>query len=123
METSMKSAPLRLIAALALAWCPLALAHAADLTGTVTAPDGSAFRGAFVQAENAQTKLLVSVLTDNQGRYRIADLPAGEYRLAVRAPGYAADPKPAIKLDGNGSVSSAFRLRKDIIRWTDISQY
>ena len=74
----------------ALACSPCALAQAADVTGTVTAPDGSAFRGAFVQAENAQTKLLVSVLTDNQGRYRITDLPAGEYRLGVRAPGYAA---------------------------------
>src|SRR5437588_2424655 len=112
----------RFIAAFALAWCPLALAHAADVTGTVSAPDGSAFRGAFVQAENAQTKLLVSVLTDNQGRYRITDLPAGEYRLAVRAPGYGADANPGIKLDANGSVSSAFRLRKDMIRWTDISQ-
>src|SRR5947209_18258253 len=101
--------PLRFIAALALCSSPLALAHAADVTGTVTAPDGSPFRGAFVQAENAQTRLLVSVLTDNRGRYKVANLPAGEYRLGVRAPGYAADPKTAIKLDANTSTSESFR--------------
>jgi hypothetical protein len=33
--------------------------------GTVTGPDGAAFRGAFVQARNATTKITVSVLSDN----------------------------------------------------------
>ena len=56
-------------------------ANAATISGTVAGPDGPAFRGAFVQARNAKTKILVSVLSDKDGRYRIDNLPAGEYRL------------------------------------------
>ena len=59
-----------------------------DDRGTVKGPDGAALRGAFVQARNAKTKITVSVLSDNQGRYRVENLPAGEYRLQIRAPGY-----------------------------------
>src|SRR4051794_16872584 len=40
------------------------VADAATITGTVKGPDGQAFRGAFVQARNAKTKITVSVLSD-----------------------------------------------------------
>jgi len=58
----MRKLALTLIAA---ACAPIGLAHAATVTGTITGPDGHAFRGAFVQAENAQSKLLISALSDN----------------------------------------------------------
>src|SRR5438105_3049342 len=111
------------IAAVAVACGESAVVHAAEVTGTVTAPDGAAFRAAFVQAENTQTKVLVSALSDTQGRYRIPNLPAGEYRVQVRAPGFAADPKSSVKMDAGGSFTYAVRLLKDMVRWTDISQY
>lgn len=63
-------------------------AHAATVTGTVRGPDGTPFRGAFVQAQHAGTKITTSVLSDRQGRYRIEDLPAGTYQVRVRAVGY-----------------------------------
>ncbi len=63
-------------------------AGAATIAGTVKGPDGAPFRGAFVQARNAATKITVSVLSDTQGHYQVPDLPAGDYRLAIRAPGY-----------------------------------
>ncbi len=87
-----------MLAAVAAGCAPVALAHAASVTGMVTSPDGQAFRGAFVQAENQQTKILVSVLSDNQGRYRIPNLPAGDYRIQLRAPGFAADAKTNVML-------------------------
>src|SRR5262249_40635771 len=68
-------------------------ADAATITGTVKGPNGAPFRGAFVQARNAQLKMTVSVLTDNQGRYVVENLPAGDYRLGIRAVGYSAAPK------------------------------
>jgi len=43
------------------------LAQAATITGTVTGPDGTPFRGAFVQARHAGLKMTVSVLSNNQG--------------------------------------------------------
>src|SRR5262249_60883479 len=73
-------------------------ADAATITGTVTGPDGKPFRGAFVQARNLKTKVTVSVLSDNAGKYRVENLPAGDYRLQMRAIGYKADPKSGITL-------------------------
>src|SRR5436305_1873668 len=73
-------------------------ADAATIAGTVKGPDGAPFRGAFVQARNATTKITVSVLSDSQGHYQVPDLTAGDYRLAIRAPGFKSDPKTGIKL-------------------------
>ena len=52
-------------------------AHAATVTGTVKGPDGAPFRGAFIQAQHAGTKITTSVLSDRQGRYRFENLAAG----------------------------------------------
>src|SRR5262245_40838113 len=82
------SASLGMISLLALA---VSSADAATITGTVKGPDGAPFRGAFVQARNAKTKIMVNVLSDNQGRYRVENLPAGDYRVQIRAPGFQAD--------------------------------
>src|SRR4030095_14189841 len=73
-------------------------AEAATITGTVTGPDGAPFRAAFVQARHAKLKMTVSVLTDNQGRYIVENLPAGDYRLQVRGGGYSAPPHRGLQL-------------------------
>src|ERR1700730_15317253 len=69
------------------------VADAATLTGTVTGPDGAPFRGPFVQARHAGLKMTVSVLSDNQGHFLADNLPAGEYRLQVRAVGFKNAPR------------------------------
>src|SRR5262245_44720428 len=86
-------------------------AEAATITGTVTGPDGTPFRAAFVQARHAKLKMTVSVLSDNQGRYTVENLPAGDYRLQVRAIGYKADPKGGITLAADQSISHNFALQ------------
>src|SRR5262245_9714157 len=96
-------------------------AHAATITGTVTGPDGAPFRAAFVQARNAQMKMTVSVLTDNQGRYVVENLPAGDYRLSIRAIGYRAAPKGDLKLTADQNVSHDFALQTGMVRWSDLS--
>src|SRR5947209_5839778 len=90
---------------------------AATITGTVTGPDGAALRGAFVQARNATTKIMVSVLSDNQGRYKVENLPAGEYRLQIRAPGYRAEPRNGLKLTAEQNAAHDFALQKGMVRW------
>src|ERR1700687_4529964 len=97
--------------------------YGATVTGTVKGPDGASFRGAFVQAQNSNTKILVSVLTDKDGRYRIENLRAGQYRLQVRAPGYGADPRPGVSLTADQNVSYEFALQKGAVHWTHLSQY
>src|SRR5215467_1060699 len=73
-------------------------ADAATITGTVIGPDGKPFRGAFVQTRNLKTKITVSVLSDNTGKYRVENLSPGEYRLQMRAIGFKADPMTGITL-------------------------
>jgi virginiamycin B lyase len=98
-------------------------ANAATIAGTVKGPDGAPFRGAFVQARNATTKITVSVLSDSQGHYQVPDLTAGDYRLAIRAPGFKSDPKTGIKLTADQNASYDFGLQTGLVRWSDISLY
>ena len=97
-------------------------AIAATISGTVSGPDGKPLRAAFVQARHAGLKMTVSVLSDNQGRYVAENLPAGEYRLSVRAVGYKADPKSGITLAADQDAAYDFKLQSAPIRWTEISQ-
>jgi virginiamycin B lyase len=99
----------------------LACAQAATVSGSVKGPDGAAFRAAFVQAENVTTKITVSVLSDVQGHYRIESLPAGTYRLSIRAIGYDADPRIGIGLSPKQDESFDFALEKRMVRWDEIS--
>src|SRR5712671_7835598 len=80
-------------------------ADAATITGTVTGPDSAPFRAAFVQARNAKTKITVIVLSDNNGRYRIENLPAGDYQVQAKTIGFRSDPKSGIVLSANQNAS------------------
>src|SRR5499433_3995232 len=88
-------------------------ADAATISGTVTGPDGQPFRGAFVQARNLKTKITVSVLSDNNGRYRVENLLVGEYRLQMRAIGFTADQ----------NATQDLALQQGMVRWSDISMH
>src|SRR5437870_4485948 len=98
-------------------------ADAATITGTVVGPDGAPFRAAFVQARHAGLKMTVSVLSDNQGRYVVENLPAGDYRLSIRAVGYQADAKEGVKLTTDQSLAQDFKLATGMVDWTDLSIY
>src|SRR5882757_1332304 len=99
------------------------LVQAATVTGNVKAPDTTPFEGAFVQAINAKTHISVSVLTDKQGRYRVENLPAGEYQVRVRAVGFTTDPRSAVNLTADQNISFDFALQKGTVRWSDLSLY
>ena len=99
----MRSAAQLLLGILGLVVVTPWVADAATISGTVAGPDGAAFRGAFVQARNAKSKIVVSVLSDRDGKYRVENLPAGEYRLQIKAPGYKSDPKSGVNLTADQS--------------------
>src|SRR5882757_4046669 len=98
-------------------------ASAATISGTVVGPDGAPMRAVFEQARHPGMKMTVSVLTDNQGKYFVESLPAGDYDVSIRATGYKADPKPGMKLSADQNASQDFRLQTALIDWTDISIY
>src|SRR5258707_14535418 len=94
----------------------------ATITGTVNGADASPFQGAFVEAQNAKTRITVIVLSDTQGRYRIPDLAAGDYRVFIKAVGYRADPRNPVTLAADQNASLDFALQKGAVRWNEISQ-
>src|SRR3981189_2565319 len=87
-------------------------ADRASISGTVAGPDAAPFRGAFVQARNAKTKITVSVHSASRGRYRIDNLPAGDYRLAIKTPGFKADAKRRRTLAPDEGATQDFALQK-----------
>jgi virginiamycin B lyase len=95
-------------------------AYGATITGTVTGPDGAPFRASFVQARNAKTKITVMVLSDNNGRYRIENIPAGDYQVQARTIGYRSDPRSGIVLSANQNASLDWTLQKQIVHWDEI---
>jgi streptogramin lyase/cytochrome c5 len=67
-------------------------------------------------------KMTVSVLTDNDGRYMVENLPAGDYRIGIRGSGYRADPKTGIKLTADQSLAAQdFALATAPVKWTEMS--
>ena len=111
---------------LALAGLALFLAascYGATLSGTVKGPDGAPVEGAFVQAQNTKTKISFFVLSDHQGHYRVEKLPAGEYRVQVKATGLRVDPKSGVALTEDQSASLDFALETGTVRWNELSIY
>jgi virginiamycin B lyase len=104
-----------------------AFGHAATdatISGSVKDPAGAAFRGAFVRAQNLQSKITVNVQSDTQGHYQIRNLPPGEYDLRVSAPGYKTDPaRLRLKLAEGESPAHDFSLLPGMLRWSDLSLY
>ncbi len=95
--------------------------QAASVSGVITGPDRKPFKGAFVQVRNAAMHMTVSVLSDKDGKYLAPDLPDGEYRLSIRAPGFKGDPKSGVKLTGVQGATADFELKKGEVRWADLS--
>src|SRR5215469_78557 len=117
---------MRMRTALALAGVVTMFASAAlgaTISGTVKGPDGSAFKGAFVEAQNTQNRVTYNTLSHADGAYKIENLPAGTYNVAIRAVGFKTEPHQGLSLSAAQSTSLDLNLQKGVVRWTDLSIY
>lgn len=81
-----------------LSWLGAALwavagAHGAIVTGTITGGDGKPLPGARVEIRRPRPRgngALYAAEADQQGKYRIVDVPAGTYRVLAKAGGQRA---------------------------------
>jgi virginiamycin B lyase len=111
-----------------LAFLLATTAHASpggDISGIVKGEDGAPFRAAFVRAQNVKTKMLMMVLTDNQGQYRTDNLPAGTYEVWATSTGYKSDPSRRTDVtvqDGKTSPAS-FTMKKGAVQWSQLTKY
>src|SRR5215471_5991971 len=92
----------------------MALAQAADaLTGQVSSEREGALEGVVVSARKADSIVTVSVVTDQDGRYRFpADrLEPGAYALTIRAVGYDLDGKATAQVEAGKAVTADLKLK------------
>jgi outer membrane receptor protein involved in Fe transport len=66
-----------------------------DISGTVTDQSGAFVRAATMRAQNVATGEKASTTTNDSGFYRLVDLPPGQYRLSVEAPGFKTSERQA----------------------------
>src|ERR1700730_1759954 len=91
--------------------------HSASITGSVKDSEGAPFQGSFVEARNTKTQITVTVLTDSKGHYRIENLPAGEYRVQIKAVGYRTNPHTGVNLTPDQNTSVDISLEKGTVHW------
>jgi hypothetical protein len=94
-EATMSRSRLRVLFFVALGFVALAYAQRVDaqvlygsVTGTVTDQSGAAVARARIVATNRATSVQREAETDENGHYRITDLPPGSYDLKVTASGF-----------------------------------
>ena len=78
-----------LVVALILPVSLAAQSFRGSIRGKVTDPNGGLVVGAKVSSKNVNTGLSREAVTNDEGAYVIAELPAGTYTVAVNASGFA----------------------------------
>jgi outer membrane receptor protein involved in Fe transport len=72
------------------------------IVGTITDPQGAVVPGANVTISNNDTGFNRQVVTDEDGRYRVAGLPIGAYTVRIEKSGFS----PIVRNDVNVSVGT-----------------
>jgi TonB-dependent receptor len=93
---------LALVAIVVLALPALAQERKGTITGTVKDSGNSTLQGALVELLPLGRK----VVTDNQGQFRITDVPAGEYTLSVSYVGLAVSNVPVVVQAGQEATAN-----------------
>src|SRR5438874_6997229 len=75
-----------------------AQSNAADLQGTVRDPNGAAVPNASIAARNTGTNIAREATSNDDGYYKIVNLPPGDYELNVKAKNYKTAIVPSVKL-------------------------
>jgi Carboxypeptidase regulatory-like domain len=71
------------------------------ILGTVTDPSGAVVTGASVTVKNEGTSFERTMVTNENGDYRVAGLEVGKYQVSVSAPGFKTFVRSRIDLDAS----------------------
>jgi virginiamycin B lyase len=90
--------------------------HAQVLTGSVSSAEEGAMEGVLVSAQQAGSPIIVTVVSDEHGRFRFPDgrLAAGHYALRIRAVGYDLDSPQGVDLGAATDVALKLRRTADL---------
>jgi streptogramin lyase len=92
----------------------LAQSQPAALTGQVTSAEEGPMEGVLVSAKKAGSTQTLTVVTDQQGRYRFPQdrLEPGQYALRIRAIGYDLESAAAVSVVPQKTAAADLKLRK-----------
>src|SRR5437867_5613047 len=92
---------------------PAETSSSVALTGLVTSAEEGPMEGVIVSAKKASSTITVSVVSDDQGRYRFpsAKLEPGAYSLRIRAVGYELERPREVEL-AKGTTTADLKLTK-----------
>src|SRR2546426_11921360 len=82
----------------------------AELFGSIQDPAGLAVVNAKVEAEDQATPMRYATVSDGRGEYHLLGLPAGQYVLTVRQPGFRTHRQSGIILRLAGRTSPDVKL-------------
>lgn len=82
----------------------------ADLSGTVTDPNGAVVAGATVTAKSSATKISRSVTTNAEGTFQILSLPPGDYEVTAEASSFKKSVLSGIKLSVGQNADLTIKL-------------
>lgn len=77
-----------LVVALSLSGSILSQSSTGSISGTIVDENDAVIPRATVTGRNTATGFVRSVTTDSNGRYRLADIPTGTYKLTIDAPNF-----------------------------------
>ncbi len=103
-----------LLSALALLAFPASI-RAQDLDevvigGRVLDPNGAVIRGVVVKAVLTDAAIERSTVTDSNGRYRLIELPPGDYAVSASFSGFATETRTALQTNSGQQVHLDFTL-------------
>ncbi|HKR60493.1 MAG TPA: carboxypeptidase regulatory-like domain-containing protein [Pyrinomonadaceae bacterium] len=93
-----------LLACCALMSLPVVAQTTGSISGTVNDEKGAVISGATVTVRNIATNDTRTAKTDDEGRYRVVNMPVGEYELSVEGSGFAKHVRTGIALVLNQSA-------------------
>jgi len=83
----------------------------ASIEGLVTDQNGALIAGAEIIARNTSIGVVRRSITDGSGRYQIAALPIGDYRLQISAQGFTAQVVETFRIEVGRRITQDFQLR------------
>ncbi len=104
------SSPLAVVVFVLLSTC----AHAqstSSIEGSIIDQHGALISRAEITASDAQIGVTRQTITDDSGRYQIAALPVGDYRVEVRAQGFQTRIRERVRIEVARRVTQDFQLQ------------
>jgi Carboxypeptidase regulatory-like domain/TonB dependent receptor-like, beta-barrel len=88
------------------------------ISGTVDGTDGAPLPGVTIEATNTETGLVQIAVTDEQGFYRVLNLPTGTYRVTASLDGFATATADNVRLLLGSTPTINFNLQSSTVSET-----